>query len=162
MHVLDTRFRHAFIAEHLRDEHGLAAAAEQADVARVALDRFAQARRVELVTASRDDDERVPSDGKRAERVDHVHADHVDARSESLARRELGPVVDHRDLVVEHRGHLRDRETDVTATRDHEARLREHRLHEQLVLLIEHDGAGTSLTQRIERGFARGTVVDRK
>ena len=75
--------------------------AEQADVARVGLHRFAQAVRIELVTARRDDDEAVPADRHRAQCLGHIHPYDVDARSEAFARGELGTVVDHGHVVLE-------------------------------------------------------------
>ena len=72
--------------------------------------------------------------------------------------RELGTVVDHGDVVLELRGHLRDRETDMSAARDDEAWLRDDRLDEQLVRRVERDRARRRLPQRVERGLGRARV----
>src|SRR6266508_1903226 len=155
VHLAQALFGDAFVAQHPLDEDRLASAAEQTDVARLGADGRAKRVRVELVAARRDDDERVPADLHRLERLDHVGVHHLDAVGEPLARRELAAVLDDGDLVVEQRGHARDRETDVAAADDDEARLREHRLDEQLVRIVERHRARGPLTERIRRGGRR-------
>ena len=105
--------------------------------------------RVELGAARRDDDERVPAHGDRAQRLGHVGAHDVDTRTESLARGVLLAVIDDRDLVLELRRHLRDREADVATSGDDEVGLRHDRFDEELVRVVERDRARRALTQRV-------------
>src|SRR4029077_12078932 len=68
VHGPDALLRQPLLAEHPLDEDRLALAAQESDVPRARPDRAAQALRVELVAAGRDDDEAVPAGREGAER----------------------------------------------------------------------------------------------